>query len=82
MNLDEFIITCFCLTDEMVPMAIKTQQLWARGSAPKLSDNEVISLEVVGSYLDLSEDRKMVFEHFSGIEDYEKCEKADILASL
>ena len=63
MNLDDFIITCFCITLEMVPMTINDHQLRARGRAPKLTDSEVITLEVVGSYLGLSQD-KALFDYF------------------
>jgi hypothetical protein len=63
MNLDDFIITCFCLIDEMMPMVIKEQRLRSRGYAPKLSDSEAITLEVVGSYLGLSQDQEL-FDYF------------------
>lgn len=63
MNLDDFIITCFCVIDEMIPMMVKDQRLRARGPAPKLSDSEVITMEVVGSYLGLSQDKKL-FDYF------------------
>jgi hypothetical protein len=49
--------------DEMMPMVIKDQRLRARGKAPKLSDSEVITMEVVGSYLGLSQDQEL-FDHF------------------
>jgi hypothetical protein len=63
MNLDDFIITCFCVIDEMIPMITKDQRLRARGPAPKLSDSEVITMEVVGSYLGLSQDQEL-FDYF------------------
>ena len=63
MNLDDFIITCFCLIDEMMPMVIKDQRLRARGVSPKLSDSEVITMEIVGSYLGLSQDQEL-FDYF------------------
>src|SRR5438445_13289038 len=63
MNLDDFIITCFCLIDEMMPMITKDQRLRARGPAPKLSESEVITMEVVGSYLGLSQDQEL-FDYF------------------
>src|SRR5205807_6094114 len=63
MNLDDFIITCFCLIDEMIPMITKDQRLRARGPVPKLADSEVITMEVVGSYLGLSQDQEL-FEYF------------------
>ena len=63
MNLDEFIITCFCLIDEMIPMITKDQRLRARGPVPKLADSEVITMEVIGSYLGLSQDHEL-FDYF------------------
>ncbi len=63
MNLDDFITTCFCWIDDMMPMILKDQRLRAKGPAPKLSDSEVITMEVVGSYLGLSQDKKL-FTYF------------------
>ena len=60
MNLDDCIITCFCLIDEMMPMILQDQQLRAKGPTLKLSDSEVITMEVVGSYLGLSQDKKLL----------------------
>jgi Transposase DDE domain len=71
MNLDDCIITCFCVIDVMMPMITKDQRLRARGPAPKLSDSEVITMEVVGSYLGLSQDQGLFdsfgrhYAHFS-----------------
>ena len=59
MNLDDFSITCFCLIDEMMPMTLNDQRLRAKGPAPKLTESEVITMEVVGSYLRLSQDKKL-----------------------
>jgi predicted dinucleotide-binding enzyme len=56
MNLGDFIITCFCLIGEMIPMITKDQPLRARGPVPKLSESEVITMEVVGNYLGLNQD--------------------------
>jgi len=39
------------------------QRLRAKGPAPKLTDSEVITMEVVGSYLGLSQDKKL-FDYF------------------
>lgn len=63
MNLDEFIITCFYWIDEMLPTVIKGQRLRERGPAPQLADSEVLTMEVVGTYLGLSQDKK-VFSYF------------------
>jgi len=63
MNLVDFIITCFCLVDEMLPSVTAGQRLRARGTMPKLSDSEVITMEIVGMYLGKSQDKELV-EYF------------------
>ena len=63
MNLDDFIITCFCLVDEMLPSVTAGQRLRARGPMPKLSDSEVMTMEIVGMYLGKSQDKEL-FEYF------------------
>jgi Transposase DDE domain len=63
MSLDDFIITCFCWIDEMMPMITQGQRLRRAGPMPVLSDSEVLTIEVVGSYLGLSQD-KALFDHF------------------
>ena len=63
MNLDDFIITCFCTIDEMLPAATQGKRLRQRGPRPKLADSEVITMEVVGTYLGLSQDQE-VFDYF------------------
>jgi hypothetical protein len=51
MNLDDFIITCFCIVDEMLPVITEGKRVRARGPEPVLSDSEVMTMEPVGSYL-------------------------------
>jgi hypothetical protein len=63
MSLDDFILTCFCPIDEMVPSVTKGKRLRERGPQPKLSDSEVIAIEVVGSYLGLARDKEL-FTYF------------------
>jgi hypothetical protein len=63
MNLDDFSITCFCTIDEIVPSATKGKRLRERGPLPKLTDSEVITMELVGTYLGLSQDQE-VFDYF------------------
>jgi hypothetical protein len=53
MNLDDFIITCFCTIDEMPPTVTKGKRLRERGPMPKLAESEVVTIEVVGTYLGL-----------------------------
>ncbi len=63
MNLDDYIITCFCWIDEMMPAITHSQRLRQRGPLPQLADSEVLTMEVVGSYLGLSQD-KALFAYF------------------
>ena len=63
MNLDDFILTCFCWIDDLMPLAMQEQRLRQRGPQPKLADSEVLTMEVVGSYLGLSQD-KALFVYF------------------
>ena len=63
MNLDDFIITCFCMIDEMLPSVTQGKRLRERGPMPKLADSEVITMELVGTYLGLSQDQE-VFDYF------------------
>jgi len=64
MNLDDVIITIFCLVlvDEAIPHVLACQRLRQRGPQPKLRDSEVITMEMVGEYLG--------FEHASALFAY------------
>jgi hypothetical protein len=59
MSLDDFIIACFCLIDDALPIVLKGKAVRSRGPAPKLADSEVITMEVVGTYLGLSQDKAL-----------------------
>jgi hypothetical protein len=63
MNLDELIIAWFCLIDDLVPLAIGTERLRQTGPEPTLADSEVITMEVIGMYLGLTQDTKL-FAYF------------------
>lgn len=63
MSLDDFIITCFCLVDEMLPGLTADKGVRERGPQPVLSESEVITMEIVGSYLGESQD-KALYEYF------------------
>lgn len=53
MDLDDFIMTVFCLLDDLIPVVLGDQRLRQRGPAPTLADSEVLTMEVVGTYLQL-----------------------------
>ena len=57
MPLEDFIITVFCLVDDYVEKLTKNISLRKRGFPPKLSDAEVITMEVVGEFLGIDTDK-------------------------
>ena len=63
MDLDDFIITTFCMIDDMLKDILGSGRLRQRGPAPVLSDSEVLTIEVVGEYLRLHQD-KAIFDYF------------------
>lgn len=64
MDLDELIIAVFCLLDETVKAELNGARLRQRGPGPqKLSDVEVLTMEVVGAFLGLEEDADL-FAYF------------------
>src|SRR5581483_5053973 len=56
MNLDDCILTGFYWIDDQVALLTNHQRLRKLGPTPKLAESEVLSREVVGSYLGISQD--------------------------
>lgn len=56
MPLEDFIIQVFCWVEEHLDSLIGDHRLRQRGFAPKLTDSEVITMEVVGEFLGLDTD--------------------------
>ena len=56
MPLEDFIITVFCWVEEHWSPVMGGQRLRQRGFAAKLTDSEVITMEVVGELLGLETD--------------------------
>ena len=70
MQLVDFIITVFCKIDDMLKNILKDKRLRQRGPQPKLSDSELITMEVVGEFLgkDCDEDIHSYFQtHWSDL---------------
>lgn len=63
MDLDDFIITVFCLVDDAVTGVLGGRRLRQRGPDPRLADSEVLTMEVVGEYLGLSQD-SAIYRYF------------------
>src|SRR5215208_6659680 len=59
MDLNTFIIAVFCLIDDR----IEDRALRARGPLPRLSDAEVLTIEIVGEFLGLDTD-EAIFRYF------------------
>jgi hypothetical protein len=55
MDLDTFIVSVFCLIDER----LKGERLRARGPRPKLSDAEILTIEVVGEFLGIDTETRV-----------------------
>ena len=53
MDLNTFIVSVFCLIDDR----LKERRIRSRGPAPKLSDAEVLTFEVVGEFLGIDTDK-------------------------
>ncbi len=63
MPMEEFIISVYCLIDELLKEAIGDTKLRKRGESPALSDCEVITMLIVGEYCGLGSDKK-IWHHF------------------
>lgn len=63
MSEEYFIIAVFCLVDDLIK-ALKLPPLRKRGFAPALSDSEVITMELVGEFLGMHED-KGIWSYFT-----------------
>ncbi len=64
MTTEDFIIETYCLTDDEYKILIKKHgKLRSRGFNPKLSDSEVITMEIIGEYLGYHTD-KSIWKYF------------------
>ncbi len=64
MDRDTFIINVYSLVTELYPQVVGHQRLRARGFAPELTDEEVITMEICGEYFKHSSDKDL-FDYFS-----------------
>jgi hypothetical protein len=51
MSIDDFIIAVFCLVDDELNKMLKGKKLRSRGERPALEDSEVLTMEIVGEFL-------------------------------
>jgi hypothetical protein len=59
MDLDTFIVAVFCLIDQALREVLASTRLRQRGPQPTLHDSEVLTIEVVGAYLGLEQDKEL-----------------------
>lgn len=64
MSMEDFIITVYCLVDELMKKLENGQKLRKRGFNPALSGSEMITMEVVSEFLSIDTD-KGAWEYFS-----------------
>jgi len=50
-SIEDFIITVYCLVDAEFKNIVKEVTLRQRGFEPKLSDSEVMTMDIVGEFL-------------------------------
>ena len=63
MDLDTLIVATYCLVDEALIALAGGRRLRQRGPAPALADSEVLTMEVVGEFLGLDQD-KAIYDYF------------------
>lgn len=63
MDLDALIVTVFCTIDDRLALMLDGKPLRQRGPQPLLSDAEVLTVETVGEYLGMDQD-KAIFAYF------------------
>ena len=64
MLLEEFIITVYCCIDDQLKREFSATHYRTHGFAPKLSDSEVLTMEIVGEFLGIDQD-KHIWNYFS-----------------
>jgi hypothetical protein len=63
MDLDDSMLTVFCLIDASIPTVLDSHWLRQRGPTPTLAESEVVTREIVGAYLGVEQERAL-FAYF------------------
>jgi hypothetical protein len=61
-DLSSFIVAVFCLVDDQ----LKGKPLRQRGPSPKLSDYEVLTIEIIGEFLGIDTETRVSTSSFEG----------------
>jgi hypothetical protein len=59
MPLEDFIIAVYCCVEQIWKNSVIPSRLRQRGFAPKLSDAEVLTMEIVGEFLGFDSDQQI-----------------------
>lgn len=62
-SIEEFIIAVFCCVDDALAEVTQGQPIRAKGFAPRLSDSEVLTMEIVGEYQGIDADQA-IWQYF------------------
>lgn len=65
MSIDDFIINVYCKVSEAMDKLFGNQKIRSRGCEPKMTDAEVLTLEIVGEYLGKSKDTQIWLYFYS-----------------
>ncbi len=60
MDLDTLIIAVFCLVDDTLARLYPHQRVRERGPLPHLTDAEVLTIEIIGEYLEIDRERALL----------------------
>ena len=63
MSMEDFIITVYCLIDELLKKQLENNKLRKRGFNPALTDSEMITMEVISEFIGVDTD-KGAWEYF------------------
>lgn len=63
MSMEDFIITVYCLIDELIKKQENKRKIRKRGFQPALSDVEMITMEIISEFLGIDTD-KGAWEYF------------------
>ena len=63
MSTEDFIITVFCIIDDELEKLLNGEKLRQRGRHTKLTDSEVVKVEIVGEFLGKDSDNS-IWEYF------------------
>ena len=69
MDLDTFIVTTYCLIDDLFEELLGGRRLRSRGPKPLLDDREVLTIELVGEFLGMDTEKGLLLffrTHYEG----------------